>query len=81
MFQILKTSPSSFTNFLVLYRFVIYIKEGEYFEYVTVNKNKTNLMFVGDGIGKTLIKGNRNYVDGWTTYWSATVGEFLKLNF
>ncbi|KAI6705701.1 hypothetical protein NL676_008663 [Syzygium grande] len=47
---------------------------GEYFEYVTVNKNKTNLMFVGDGIGKTLIKGNRNYVDGWTTYWSATVG-------
>ncbi|XP_010056842.2 pectinesterase-like [Eucalyptus grandis] len=54
-------------------RFVIYIKEGDYLEYVTVNKTKTNLMFVGDGIEKTLIKGNRNYDDGWTAYWSATV--------
>ncbi|XP_022146003.1 pectinesterase-like [Momordica charantia] len=30
-------------------------------------------MFVGDGIGKTQIKGNRNVVDGWTTFRSATV--------
>ncbi|KAK1278858.1 putative pectinesterase/pectinesterase inhibitor 40 [Acorus gramineus] len=54
-------------------RFVIYIKEGTYFENVEVNKTKTNVMFVGDGIGKTVIKANRNAVDGWTTFRSATV--------
>ena len=54
-------------------RFVIYIKEGAYFEYVDVDKKKTNLMFVGDGIGKTWIKGNRSVVDGWTTFRSSTV--------
>ncbi|KAF7848829.1 hypothetical protein BT93_L1529 [Corymbia citriodora subsp. variegata] len=54
-------------------RFVIYIKEGDYSEYITVKREKTNLMFVGDGIGKTLIKGNRNNKDGWTAFWSATV--------
>ncbi|MQL99579.1 hypothetical protein Taro_032304 [Colocasia esculenta] len=54
-------------------RFVIYIKAGAYFENVDVDKKKTNLMFVGDGIGKTVVKGNRNVVDGWTTFRSATV--------
>ncbi|KAG0488102.1 hypothetical protein HPP92_006648 [Vanilla planifolia] len=54
-------------------RFVIYIKAGGYFENVEVGKKKTNLMFVGDGIGKTVIKASRNVVDGWTTFRSATV--------
>ncbi|VFQ59613.1 unnamed protein product [Cuscuta campestris] len=54
-------------------RFVIYIKAGAYFENVEVEKKKTNIMLVGDGIGKTLIKGNRSVVDGWTTFRSATV--------
>ncbi|XP_076888589.1 pectinesterase-like [Bidens hawaiensis] len=54
-------------------RFVIYIKAGAYYEYVEVINKKKNLMFVGDGIGKTLIKGNRNVIDGWTTFRSATV--------
>ncbi|KAL0905252.1 hypothetical protein M5K25_027443 [Dendrobium thyrsiflorum] len=54
-------------------RFVIYIKAGGYFENVEVGKNKINLMFVGDGIGKTVIKARRNVVDGWTTFRSATV--------
>lgn len=54
-------------------RFVIYIKGGAYYEYVEVISRKTMLMFVGDGIGKTLIKGNRSVVDGWTTFRSATV--------
>ncbi|KAI8522646.1 hypothetical protein RHMOL_Rhmol13G0012400 [Rhododendron molle] len=54
-------------------RFVIYIKGGAYYEYVEVISKKTMLMFVGDGIGKTLIKGNRSVVDGWTTFRSATV--------
>ncbi|PKU61593.1 pectinesterase [Dendrobium catenatum] len=54
-------------------RFVIYIKAGAYFENVEVGKNKVNLMFVGDGMGKTVIKAGRNVVDGWTTFRSATV--------
>ncbi|KAF8024035.1 hypothetical protein BT93_F1288 [Corymbia citriodora subsp. variegata] len=54
-------------------RFIIYIKEGVYFENVFLNKTMTNLMFIGDGIGKTLIRGNRNHADGWSTYWSATI--------
>ncbi|KAK4762565.1 hypothetical protein SAY86_008333 [Trapa natans] len=57
-------------------RFVIYIKAGTYFENIEVDSKKTNLMFVGDGIGKTLVKGNRNVVDGWTTFRSATVGTY-----
>lgn len=29
---------------------------------------------VGDGIGKTIITGDRNFADGWTTFNSATFG-------
>ncbi|KAK9281513.1 hypothetical protein L1049_004416 [Liquidambar formosana] len=54
-------------------RFVIYIKAGAYYVYVEVVSKQTMLMFVGDGIGKTLIKGSRSVVDGWTTFRSATV--------
>ncbi|CAH2051022.1 unnamed protein product [Thlaspi arvense] len=55
-------------------RFVIYIKSEAYYENVEVGRKKTMLMFVGDGIGKTLVKRNRSAVDGWTTFQSATVG-------
>lgn len=61
-------APNSSTT-----RFVIYIKAGAYFENVEIERAKANLMFIGDGIGKTLIKGDRNVVDGWTTFRSATV--------
>ncbi|KAJ4727718.1 Pectinesterase [Melia azedarach] len=54
-------------------RFVIYIKAGAYFENVEVVRKKTMLMFLGDGIGKTIVKASRNVVDGWTTFRSATV--------
>ncbi|CAA0828226.1 Probable pectinesterase/pectinesterase inhibitor 40 [Striga hermonthica] len=54
-------------------RIVIYIKTGAYYEYIEVDRRKRNIMFLGDGIGKTLIKGNRSVVDGWTTFRSATV--------
>ncbi|XAR61362.1 Pectinesterase [Bertholletia excelsa] len=64
----LAAAPNSSTT-----RFVIYIKAGAYYEYIEVNKTKTNIMFLGDGMGKTLIKGNRSVVDGWTTFRSATV--------
>ncbi|KAK4482162.1 hypothetical protein RD792_009303 [Penstemon davidsonii] len=54
-------------------RFVIYIKTGAYYEYIELERRKMNIMFLGDGIGKTLIKGNRSVVDGWTTFRSSTV--------
>ncbi|KMZ60855.1 pectin methylesterase, family CE8 [Zostera marina] len=54
-------------------RFVIYIKKGGYFENVDVPSYKPNLMFIGDGMWKTVVKSYRNVVDGWTTFRSATV--------
>ncbi|KAF8392670.1 hypothetical protein HHK36_023019 [Tetracentron sinense] len=59
-------------------RFVIYIKAGAYFENVEVERKKTMLMFVGDGIGKTVVKASRNVVDGWTTFRSATVVSTMR---
>lgn len=53
---------------------MIYVVAGVYEEYVSIPKNKMNLMMVGDGINKTIITGNHSYVDGWTTYHSATFG-------
>ncbi|KAL1218894.1 Pectinesterase 2 [Cardamine amara subsp. amara] len=54
-------------------RFVIHIKAGVYTENVEVTKKKKNIMFLGDGQGKTIITGSRNVVDGSTTFHSATV--------
>ncbi|XP_073141527.1 pectinesterase/pectinesterase inhibitor PPE8B-like [Henckelia pumila] len=53
-------------------RYVIYIKKGVYNEYVEISKKKWNVMIIGDGIDVTVITGNHNFVDGWTTYHSAT---------
>ncbi|XP_013608603.1 PREDICTED: probable pectinesterase/pectinesterase inhibitor 40 [Brassica oleracea var. oleracea] len=55
-------------------RFVIYIKCGVYFENIEIPREKTMIMFLGDGIGQTVIKANRNGADGWTAFNSATVG-------
>ncbi|XP_009628637.1 pectinesterase-like [Nicotiana tomentosiformis] len=66
--EALSAAPNASTT-----RFVIYIKAGAYFEYIEVVRKKPMIMFLGDGIGKTLIKGNRSVVDGWTTFRSATV--------
>ncbi|XP_058082543.1 pectinesterase-like [Magnolia sinica] len=52
--------------------FLIYVVEGEYEEYVTIAKNKKNLMMIGDGINRTVITGNHSFIDGWTTFNSAT---------
>ncbi|CAN6212705.1 unnamed protein product [Urochloa humidicola] len=54
-------------------RFVIHIKAGGYFENVEVGPEKTNLMFVGDGMWKTVIKASRNVHDNYTTFRSATL--------
>ncbi|KAL5542864.1 hypothetical protein UlMin_010574 [Ulmus minor] len=55
-------------------RSVIHLTAGTYNEYINVPTKQKNVMLIGDGKGKTVIVGSRNYVDGWTTYDSATVG-------
>ncbi|KAH9727413.1 putative pectinesterase/pectinesterase inhibitor 7 [Citrus sinensis] len=52
--------------------FLIYITAGVYQEYVSIPKNKINLLMIGDGINQTIITGNRSVADGWTTFNSAT---------
>lgn len=57
-------------------RFVILIKEGVYDEMVRVPLEKKNVVFLGDGMGKTVITGSRNVGQpGVSTYNSATVGK------
>ncbi|VFQ92550.1 unnamed protein product [Cuscuta campestris] len=53
-------------------RYVIYVKKGVYREYVEIGKKKWNLMLIGDGMDATIFSGNRSFIDGWTTYRSAT---------
>ncbi|XP_054801546.1 probable pectinesterase/pectinesterase inhibitor 7 [Prosopis cineraria] len=47
---------------------------GIYEEYISIDKKKTYLMMIGDGINKTIITGNHNDDDGWKTFNSATFG-------
>ncbi|KAL6514795.1 putative pectinesterase/pectinesterase inhibitor 22 [Orobanche gracilis] len=54
-------------------RYVIYVKKGVYVENIDMKKKKTNIMVMGDGIGQTVITGNRNFMQGWTTFRTATV--------
>ncbi|XP_027361417.1 pectinesterase-like [Abrus precatorius] len=54
-------------------RYVIYVKRGTYKENVEIGKKKTNVMLVGDGMDATVITGSLNFVDGTTTFNSATV--------
>ncbi|PKI60176.1 hypothetical protein CRG98_019446 [Punica granatum] len=56
-------------------RFVIRIRAGIYEETVRVPFEKKNVVFVGDGVGKTVITGSLNVGQpGMSTYNTATVG-------
>ncbi|KAG2334487.1 hypothetical protein Bca52824_005667 [Brassica carinata] len=56
-------------------KFVIKIREGVYEETVRVPFEKKNVVFIGDGMGKTVITGSLNAgMPGMTTYNTATVG-------
>ncbi|CAM0955100.1 unnamed protein product [Alopecurus aequalis] len=59
-------------------RHVIYVKAGVYKETVEVKKKKWNVMMVGDGMGATVISGRLNYVDGYSTFRTATVAVLGK---
>ncbi|KAK4760985.1 hypothetical protein SAY87_005878 [Trapa incisa] len=56
-------------------KFVIHIKEGVYEEIVRVPLEKKNVVFLGDGVGKTIITGSLSVArPGLFTYNTATVG-------
>ncbi|XP_050215877.1 pectinesterase-like [Mercurialis annua] len=55
------------------HRFVIKIKAGVYNETVNVPREKTNIMLIGDGMSRTVITGSKNFVDGFSTFDSATL--------
>lgn len=56
-------------------RAIIYVKSGVYNEKVEIERGMNNVMFIGDGIDKTINTGNRNVQDGATTLNSATFGK------
>ena len=60
-------------------KFVIYVKKGLYKENIEIKKKQWNVVLIGDGMEATVISGDRNYVDGWTTYRSATLGKSQSL--
>ncbi|KAL9261823.1 putative pectinesterase/pectinesterase inhibitor 36, partial [Drosera capensis] len=51
---------------------IVYVKEGIYHEHVVIGRHLNHLMFVGDGIDRTIITGSRNAIDGHSTLSSAT---------
>ncbi|WVZ67160.1 hypothetical protein U9M48_016280 [Paspalum notatum var. saurae] len=63
--------------------FVVYVKAGTYKEYVSVGRPQTNVAFIGDGVDKTIITGNKNFKMNLTTKDTATMeaignGFFMK---
>lgn len=57
-------------------RYVILVKKGVYKENVELKKKKSNIMIVGEGMGQTVITGSRSFAQGWTTFRTATFGNY-----
>ncbi|XP_010925933.1 probable pectinesterase/pectinesterase inhibitor 34 [Elaeis guineensis] len=53
-------------------RIIIYVKAGRYDENIKVSRKKTNLMFIGDGKGKTIVAASRSVAENYTTFHTAT---------
>ncbi|KAL6844040.1 hypothetical protein ACP4OV_025713 [Aristida adscensionis] len=53
-------------------RYAIYVKAGEYKEYVTVPKSMTNVFMYGDGPTRTRVVGDRSNAGGFATIASRT---------
>lgn len=57
--------------------YTIRIKQGVYKENVMIPREKTNIMLVGDGMNSTIITGSRSFVDGFSTFESATLSRLF----
>ncbi|CAL5376842.1 unnamed protein product [Camellia sinensis] len=53
-------------------RYVIYVKAGIYEEYITVTKEMVNVTMYGEGSQKSIVTGNKNFIDGTRTFQTAT---------
>lgn len=74
------TSVSDAINFAPnnsIDRVIIFVKEGVYQENVEIPSWKPNIVLLGDGSDVTVITSDRNVADGWTTFRSATVGNYI----
>ena len=62
--------------------YVIYIKAGVYLEQVHIIKNMTNIMFIGDGIGKTIISVSFSVAltPNMTTFLSPALSTLILLH-
>ncbi|KAH9292769.1 hypothetical protein KI387_042046, partial [Taxus chinensis] len=52
--------------------YVIYIKSGRYYETIVIGRNMKNVMMIGDGMGRTVVSGNRNVPEDLSLFSSAT---------
>lgn len=57
-------------------RYIIYVKAGVYRENVIISKKILNVFMYGDGSRKTIVTGNKNFVDGTPTFRTATFGTY-----
>ncbi|XVE58377.1 hypothetical protein DITRI_Ditri04bG0164900 [Diplodiscus trichospermus] len=65
--EAIKKAPEHSTR-----RVIIYVRAGRYEENnLKVGRKKTNLMFIGDGKGKTVITGGKSIFDNMTTFHTA----------
>ncbi|CAL4930581.1 unnamed protein product [Urochloa decumbens] len=53
--------------------YVMYVKAGTYKEYVSVPRNVTNLVMIGDGATETVITGSKSFTMNITTKDTATM--------
>lgn len=73
--EAIEMAPNGSTN-----TYVIKINSGIYEENVIVPRKKIRLTLIGSGMKKTIIKGSRNFVDGYSTFASATLSMYPNLN-
>lgn len=60
-------------------KIIIHVKAGVYKEYIKIKTTMYNITFIGDGIDKTLVIGNKNKDHGWDTFRTATFGTFISI--
>ncbi|XP_016694335.1 probable pectinesterase 56 [Gossypium hirsutum] len=59
-------------------RFRIKLCAGIYNENIVINKEKTNLTIIGEGMERGIITGSRSYGDGMKTFETATITARLE---